>query len=207
VISYKSIKIFFIFLVLLSVGCTYTLTGVDNKPISTYKVKEQGYEKVFIDDKLSEDYDEIIVQYFPCNDNYLRASDSVLLSYLDRDPCFLYRVIPNQVSKYLRERNIFKTIVVTDEIDSVYSRQLILKARLNRLLLQNKRDRISSHTDIVDITYEIEGELVDAITGRLIAKFKHIRSLPLQKRMLNEGIIASGDIVAEDIARFIMRIY
>ncbi|NOY65185.1 MAG: hypothetical protein GXO97_07320 [Nitrospirae bacterium] len=206
-ISHNGIKRLFIFLFLLSVGCTYTLTGVDNRHISTYKEKEQGYERVFINDKLSDDYDGIIVQYFPCNDNYLQASDDALLSYLDRKSCFLYRTIPNQVSRYLRERNTFKTIVVTDEIDSVDPRQLILKARLDRILLQNREDKISPHSDMVDVTYEIEGELADAITGRLIAKFKHLRTLPLQKRMLKEGIIAGGNIVAEDIARFIMRIY
>lgn len=207
VISFNGIKRLVVFMFLLSAGCAYTLRGLDNRTAGSYKEKEQSYEKVFISDKLSDDYDEIIIQYLSCDSNYLHAPTSMLPSYLEKDTCFLHRTVPEKLSYYLREGNLFRRVLVTGEIDSVAPRQVILRIRLNRLLLQNRENEISSHSDMVDVTYEIEGELADAITGRLIAKFKHIRSLPLQKRMLNEGIIAGGNFVAEDIARFIMRIY
>ncbi len=206
-ISHKSIKNLLIFLFLLSVGCTYILTGVENRPLSTYKEKEQGYERVFISDKLSRGYDEIIIQYFSCDADYLQATPSMLPSYLEDDPCFLHRRVPEKLSDYLRERNLFKNVLVTGEVDSVMPRQLILRARLKRLLLQNREDEISMPSDMINVTFVIEGELVDALTGRLLARFKHIISSSLSRQMIKEGIIEGGDMVAKDIAGFIRRIY
>ncbi len=181
--------------------------GVKETKETSFGKKVLGTERIYLTEPLRNKYSEIIILDFSLEGtNIQKVNEKKHPDFKDTVKS-LTTLVPDTVAEHLRQRGIFKSVVRANSVDNPSPRAVILKARFTSITSGNRALRFFVGFGAGSSTVGVDGELIDAVTGKVLARFIHNRHSPASMGNYKVVFNADGKNLGKDIARFIKKLY
>lgn len=181
------------------IGCTFVLGGCSSASNALITEEPVKYETLIIK--------SVSLQAADLDDDN-RANLAAYNAVREQ----LIKAYSTSIEEYIKPRNLFKTVVISDNVDDPrkYEHPLVLETKFDKIMLGNRAKRIARYMFVGIPIFgrgimmiEAKGRLLDGKSNKVLTTVKYDRNTSWDTSSLEDNLMKLTRNLAHDYAEFI----